>query len=42
MFCSDYCSEDAECPTNWGCRVIDQPNGEKQGICFPRRHLANP
>jgi hypothetical protein len=42
MFCSDYCSTDADCPASWGCRVIDQPNGVKQGFCFPRRQPSNP
>ena len=42
MFCSDFCTDDSACPTSWGCREIDQPNGVKVGICFPYRHVANP
>ena len=42
MFCSDYCTEDADCPTAWGCRSIRQGGGETVGICFPYRIVANP
>jgi hypothetical protein len=42
MFCSDFCTDDSGCPTSWGCREIDQPNGVKVGICFPYRHVATP
>lgn len=40
--CSDFCSEDSDCPTDWGCRQVHQGNGEKVGLCFPYRNVANP
>src|SRR5690349_5347489 len=35
--CSDHCTEDQDCPTDWGCKAVSQGNGEDAHLCFPRR-----
>ena len=45
MICSKFCDEDSECTeiANAGCRQVYQDgSGERVGICFPRRAVANP
>lgn len=35
--CSDHCTEDQDCPADWGCKTVPQGNGEDTHLCFPRR-----
>ena len=35
--CSDHCTADQDCPTDWGCKAVSQGNGEDAHLCFPRR-----
>lgn len=35
--CTEVCSVDNECLAGWGCKVIEQGNGEPIGLCVPRR-----
>lgn len=35
--CTDPCVTDAQCPSEWGCKTIQQGNGTDLGLCFPRR-----
>src|SRR5262245_23201226 len=35
--CSDHCTEDQDCPADWGCKAVSQGNGEDAHLCFPRR-----
>jgi hypothetical protein len=35
--CTEVCSVDGDCLAGWGCKVIEQGNGEPIGLCVPRR-----
>lgn len=35
--CTEVCTADSECLSGWGCKVIEQGNGEPIGLCVPRR-----
>ena len=35
--CTEVCAADNECLAGWGCKVIEQGNGEPLGLCVPRR-----
>ncbi|MBK6688779.1 MAG: hypothetical protein IPG45_30180 [Deltaproteobacteria bacterium] len=35
--CTSVCETDIECLEGWGCKVIEQGNGEPIGLCVPRR-----
>ena len=35
--CTSVCETNVECLDGWGCKVIEQGNGEPIGLCVPRR-----
>lgn len=35
--CTEVCAVDSDCLEGWGCKVIEQGNGEPIGLCVPRR-----
>ncbi|MBK6685382.1 MAG: hypothetical protein IPG45_13000 [Deltaproteobacteria bacterium] len=35
--CTEVCAVDGDCLAGWGCKVIEQGNGEPVGLCVPRR-----